>query len=355
MKPTFGICLGNRAGWRGVRARLEKHLPELLPAHWQFIHFEDVYPRFERFIRRTGKLWLVNDVLSGRKAAREAIRRGCTKILFGNYHNCPWIPLNPRVRYFIYADATIRQLANLGYNNQSKDISLAAKLIYGRGVGKVARHGEHFLCMSHWYADGLKAEHGVRDSQITIAPPFLDTNDWHPTERQPLNGKLKALFIGADFQRKGGDVLVEVSQMPEFKNVEWHLVTKSPPKPAPNLFFYTNFEANADGLRKLVQSCDVHLLPSRADCSPNVINEASACGLPSIATNMAGIPDLVERDVTGTLIATPTKENLAAAIRNYLARPTLLLSQGRAAREKAVREVDTKVVLGKIVNLFNQA
>jgi len=354
MKPTYGICLGHRAGWRGVRARLEKYLPGMLDAHWQFVHIEDMYPRFGHFIERTGKLWLVNDVLSGRKAARESIRRGCTKILFGNYHTCPWIPLKSNVRYFIYADATMRQLAQIGYSNK-KDISRAAKIIYGRGLKKIAAHGEHFLCMSRWYADALKLEHGAREEQITIVPPFLDTTHWQPTERPPFNGKLKALFIGADFRRKGGDILVEVSRLPEFQNVEWHLVTKSPPQPAPNLFTYTNFEAGADGLRTLVQSCDVLLLPTRADCSPNVICEAAACALPTIATDMAGIPDLVERDVTGTLIAAPTVENVVAALRRYLADPALLRSQGEAARQKAVRDVDTQVVLGRICGLFNQA
>jgi len=354
MKPTYGICLGHRAGWRGVRARLEKYLPEMLDAHWQFVHLEDTYPRFGRFIQRTGKLWLVHDVLSGRKAACEAIRRGCTKILFGNYHNCPWIPLKSGVRYFIYADATIRQLAELGYSNK-KDISRAAKIIYGGGLKKIAAHAEHFLCMSRWYANALKLEHGAREEQITIAPPFLDTTHWQPVARPPFNGKLKALFIGADFRRKGGDVLVQVSRLPEFQKVEWHLVTKSPPAAAPNIFTYTNFEAGADGLLKLVQSCDVLLLPTRADCSPNVIGEAGACAVPTIATDMAGIPDLVERDVTGTLIATPTVESIAVALRRYLANPVLLRSQGNAAREKAVRDLDTKVVLGRICERFNQA
>src|SRR5262249_40829623 len=159
------------------------------------------------------------DVICGRKAAREAIRRGCAKILFGNYHNCAWIPLRRNVRYFIYADATIRQLANLGYSHQSRDISLTAKIVYGRGVKKVARHGEYSLRMSRWYADALKQEHGVHEERIVITPPFLDTSNWVPVERPPFNGRLKALFIGADFRRKGGDVLVEASRMPDFQNV----------------------------------------------------------------------------------------------------------------------------------------
>ena len=345
----YAFCLVNRAGWKSIRLRLEKFLPQVVAGNWRYFHLEDYGRRIGAVTKRFGKFQMIHDVFSGRAAAQAAIRSGATKIIFGTYHNCPWLPQKRGVRYFIFADATMRQLANLGYSHQQKDISRMAKFIYGRGVRRQAQAGHHFFCMSGWYAKALQAEHGVRPEQITIIPPSVDTSYWVPKsgERQP--GPLRVVFIGADFMRKGGDVLMQVAALPEFSEVEWHLVTKSPPQnKTANITCHTDFNSDAEGLRNLVQNSDVLLLPTRADCSSIATLEAAACGVPSIVTRMAGIPDLVEDNVSGILLEQPTVEHLTAALRQYLASPALLAAHGQTARQKVVREFDVRVVLEKI-------
>lgn len=345
----YAFCLVNRAGWKSIRLRLEKFLPQVVDGEWDFFHLEDYGRRIGALTKKLGKFQMVHDVLSGRAAARAAIRSGATKIIFGTYHNCPWLPQKKGVRYFIFSDATMRQLANLGYSHQQRDISRMAKFIYGRGVRRQARAGHHFFCMSGWYAEALQREHGIRPEQITIIPPSVDTEYWRPKSGERRPGPLRVVFIGADFMRKGGDVLMQVAALPEFSEVQWHLVTKSPPQnKTANVTCHTDFNSDAEGLRNLVQNSDVLVLPTRADCSSIATLEAAACGVPSIVTRMAGIPDLVEDGVTGRLLEQPTVEHLAAALRQYLAAPALLAAHGRAAREKAVREFDVRVVLEKI-------
>jgi glycosyltransferase involved in cell wall biosynthesis len=345
----YAFCLVNRAGWKSIRLRLEKFLPQVVVGNWEFFHLEDYGRRIGALTKRLGKFQMIHDVFSGRAAAKAAIRSGATKIIFGTYHNCPWLPQKKGVRYFIFSDGTMRQLANLGYSQRGKDISRMAKFIYGRGVRRQAQAGHHFFCMSVWYAKALQAEHGVRPEQITIVPPSVDTNYWQPKigERKP--GPLRAVFIGADFKRKGGDVLMQVAALPEFSEVEWHLVTKSPPQnKTANVTCHTDFNSDAEGLRNLVQNSDVLVLPTRADCSSIAALEAAACGVPSIITHVGGISDLVANGVNGILLEQPTVEHLSAALRKYLASPALLAAHGRAAREKVVREFDVRVVLGKI-------
>ncbi len=345
----FAFCLVNRAGWKSIRLRLENFLPEVVGGEWGFFHLEEYGRRIGALTKRLGKFQMIHDVFSGRAAARAAIRSGATKIIFGTYHNCPWLPQKKGVRYYIFSDATMRQLANLGYSQQRKDISRMAKFIYGRGVRRQARAGHQFFCMSVWYAEALQREHGVRPEQITIIPPSVDTSYWIPKSGERKPGPLRVIFIGADFMRKGGDVLMQVAARPEFSEVEWHLVTKSPPETnAKNIFCHTGFNSDADGLRKLVQDSDVLVLPTRADCSPIVILEAAACGVPTIATHMAGIGEEIEDGVSGILLEQPTVEHLAAGLKKYMSLPTLRTSHGQAAREKVVREFDVRVVLEKI-------
>jgi len=345
----YAFCLVNRAGWKSIRLRLEKFLPLVVGGDWGFFHLEDYGQRIGALTKKLGKFQMIHDVFSGRAAAQAAIRSGATKIIFGTYHNCPWLPQKQGVRYFIFSDATMRQLANLGYSHQQRDISRMAKFIYGRGVRRQAEAGHHFFCMSDWYAQALQAEHGVRREQITIIPPSVDTAYWRPKTGERKAGPLRAVFIGADFMRKGGDVLMQVAGMPEFSEVEWHLVTKSPPQTkTANVTCYTDFNSDAEGLRNLVQNSDVLVLPTRADCSSIAVIEAGACSVPVIITRVGGIPDLVEDGISGILLEQPTAEHLAAALRKYLSSPALRDAHGRAAREKIVREFDIRVVLEKI-------
>ncbi len=345
----YGFCMGNRAGWKSIRARLEKFLPEVTGDEWAFVHPEDQCHLLGEFSRSLGKFQMIYDAMAGRAAVSEAIRRGAKKIILATYHNCPWLPVKKGVRYFIFFDATMYQLVNLGYNGPAKDVSRLARLLYGHGLKRQAAAGQHFFCMSTWCADGLKAKHPVADHQITIIPPMVDTQYWIPREGGRLPGPLRVVFIGADFLRKGGDVLMEVANQPEFRDVEWHLVTKSPPvTDLPNIKSYTGFDADADGLRNLVRACDVLVLPTKADCSPIVVLEAAASGIPSIATSMAGIVDLIDDRVSGRLIDRPDAACLAGALEEYRSSPELLESHGRAAREKIVREFDARVVVAKI-------
>jgi len=344
----FAFCMGNRAGWKSIRARLEKFLPPALGGTCVLVHLEEYAQALDRFTKWLGKFQMLYDVLGGRVAAQAAIRQGATRILISTYHNCPWLPQPRGVRYFIFGDATIRQLAQLGYSRKP-EISGMAKFIYGRGVRRQARAGHHFFCMSGWYAQALQTEHGVRPEQITIVPPSVDTQYWLPRSGPRRAGPLRIVFVGADFMRKGGDVLMTVAALPEFSEVEWHLVTKSPPATqAANITCYTGFNSDAHGLRDLVQASDVLVLPTRADCSPIVILEAAASGIPSIATRMAGIGELIDDGQNGFLLDQPDANLLAAALRKYLAAPELLEQHGRAAREKIVRDFDTRVVVEKI-------
>jgi len=189
----------------------------------------------------------------------------------------------------------------------------------------------------------------VKPGQITIIPPMVNTVYWHPREGARRLGPLRVVFIGADFMRKGGDVLMQVAALPEFSEVEWHLVTKSPPATdLPNVISYTGFDSDADGLRNLVQDSDVMVLPTKADCSPIAILEAAASGIPSISTRMAGIGDQIEDGESGLLLDKPDVEHLSKALRTYISSPILLEKHGRAAREKIVREFDSRVVVEKI-------
>ena len=103
------------------------------------------------------------------------------------------------------------------------------------------------------------------------------------------------------------------------------------------------------------KSADVCVFPSRFDWSPVVLPEAMACGNPVVASNVGGIPYIVEDGKTGLLFELENVDDLAEKIITLLKDKELRDKMGNAGREKAKEFTWEKVaertvwVYGKIL------
>ncbi|MCK5408370.1 MAG: glycosyltransferase, partial [Candidatus Krumholzibacteria bacterium] len=61
-------------------------------------------------------------------------------------------------------------------------------------------------------------------------------------------------------------------------------------------------EKNPNEIALWMNACDLLCLPSLNEGVPNVVLEALACGLPVVATNVGGIPEVVVEDIAGILV-----------------------------------------------------
>jgi len=60
-----------------------------------------------------------------------------------------------------------------------------------------------------------------------------------------------------------------------------------------------------------------------------------ACGLPVVATNVGGIPEVVDDGVTGILVKPKSTSEIAKAVSSLLANKKLMASMRKAARDRA--------------------
>jgi glycosyltransferase involved in cell wall biosynthesis len=81
---------------------------------------------------------------------------------------------------------------------------------------------------------------------------------------------------------------------------------------------------------------DVLLLPSANEGTPVVAIEALAAELPVVATNVGGIPDVVDEGVDGYLTAVGDTEALAARLAELARDPELRKRFGAAGRARVV-------------------
>lgn len=83
---------------------------------------------------------------------------------------------------------------------------------------------------------------------------------------------------------------------------------------------------------------DVVVLPSRTEGLPNVALEASAAGVPVVATAVGGTPEAVIDGETGFLVPPEDSEALAERINDLLSDRVLRLALGHAGRERMRRQ-----------------
>ena len=92
-----------------------------------------------------------------------------------------------------------------------------------------------------------------------------------------------------------------------------------------------------DHVQAVIGQWDLAVLPSRTEGLSNAILEAMAAGLPVLATNVGGTPELIRHEETGWLVPPRSPARLAAAILKLADSPPLRSALGAAARRR-VRE-----------------
>jgi glycosyltransferase involved in cell wall biosynthesis len=83
----------------------------------------------------------------------------------------------------------------------------------------------------------------------------------------------------------------------------------------------------------LLKLMDVFALTSVSEGLPNVVMEAQAASLPVVATNVGGVPEVVDDGVSGLLVEPRDHAGLARALSSLLGDPQLAARMGRAGHE----------------------
>lgn len=202
----------------------------------------------------------------------------------------------------------------------------------------------HLVTWSNWTKSSLVADYGMPAEKITVIPPGIDTAQWSfPRNIARTDARLHLLFVGGDFTRKGGDVLLKAFRsLPAFVNAELHLVTNAHEveEGEPHIHVYRNVAPNSEKLLNLFRQADIFVFPTRADCLPLAIMEAMAAGLPIITTLVGALPEAVISGETGLVVPPDDPPALANAIRLLAADPDLRMQLGDRAREMALDRFD---------------
>ena len=193
-----------------------------------------------------------------------------------------------------------------------------------------------------------------------------------PAPARARNGDLRVLAVGRHVAKKGFDVLVDACAVLRHRGVSFeaaivgqhdkhsaaiegriahHHLEDLVELPGP-----MGQEELLHEYRRASALCmPSRLLPDDRDGIPNVLVEAMAAGTPVIASAVSGIPELVEHEVNGLLVAPEDPEALADTLLRLHADPAFGRALADSGRETVERRFDGPREATRLAALFQEA
>jgi glycosyltransferase involved in cell wall biosynthesis len=187
-----------------------------------------------------------------------------------------------------------------------------------------------FIASSNWMAKNARKSSLIGNCKIEVLHNPIDTEIYKPADKFLIREELglppnKFLILSGSAnlkdKRKGFVFLFQALQKmkklrPEISE-SFGLITfgKSSEVNDSAIPVYPQSYLKDDHLiAKLYQAADVYILPTLEDNLPSTIMESLACGIPVIAFNTCGIPDLVDHKRTGYLALLKDVDDLISGI-----------------------------------------
>lgn len=224
-------------------------------------------------------------------------------------------------------------------------------------IGKLVHWVSFRLCgvvpvsISQEVARTVRSIYGLGiDIPVIYNGVFTERFAFSSSQNKPrVNNKIVLLHVGRFAPPKNHMLLVEAFSraLKEYSSMELWLVGDGPLRPAVEdavrergLERSVVFWGIIPRVEEVLRDADIFILSSDWEGLPLVAVEAMAAGKPVISTSVGGVPELVEKEVTGFLVPPKDPDALASAILRLARDPQLRKQMGLAAKKHAVERFD---------------
>jgi glycosyltransferase involved in cell wall biosynthesis len=211
------------------------------------------------------------------------------------------------------------------------------------------------VAFSRWAAESVVRDYGVAEERVHVIRPGVDLQKFQPGPEPTGEHRPRILFVGADFNRKGGPDLLKAMQRIGDR-AELDIVTATAP-PIPHglpVRVHLGLTHDSSTLFELYRNADIFAFPSRGDCLPHVVSEAVACGLPVVACDVGAIGEIAVDGHNALLVPASSPDCLAEALLRLVEQPALRREFRQHGLEFARRELDGDRNLGQVFDLMRQ-
>jgi glycosyltransferase involved in cell wall biosynthesis len=323
----------NIRSWSGIfyfmSQALEKHVGEVVylgPDDSKWTKFiVDNTARVNRYWQRlTGKILATdkNRVLSNRlgRFFERQIEANACDILFAPVASVEIANMRTTLPLVYYSDITWAQIVD--YYPEFTSVSEYGMAEGERIEAAAILKANAAVYPSEWAVESACKDYGASRETTCKVSFGANLND-PPTRSEALNRsvtrslnhgggamQIRLLLVGVDWVRKGGAIAFECLTSLLDSGVDAQLTILGCTPPAgfehPNFRVIPFLSKHDPQQRRQIEQLflDAHfmLLPTRADATPIVISEASAFGLPILATDTGGLGGSISPGVNGYLL-----------------------------------------------------
>ena len=228
----------------------------------------------------------------------------------------------------------------------------------------------HIVTASRWMAGLVSDAQLTADWPVSVIPYSIDLDLFQPADNTVtrkslgLTGDDKVVLFGANKgpadPRKGWDLLVEALRRLWEEGQRFHLVVfGNPDKSQESLVpFPIKWLGNIGSDEQLADTyrlADLIAIPSRADNLPLTGLESQACGIPVVAFDTAGMPDVAVHRETGYLAQPFDIVDLAQGMSWILSDNSARQTLSSRARTRAEELWKPATIAWKYVEVYQQA
>ncbi len=315
-----------------------------LAGEWMPVEFArpDIWQRIPPFRSN----WTLRASVRALRMAKSALHRKRLDGLFFHTQVTALLAtgLMRQVPTIVSLDATPLNVDTVGaaYEHQPSRLG-ALERFKNRLNRKTFVRARHLITWCDWAKQSLVNDYGIPAAKVTVIPPGVDMGRWHfDRPPHPKPGAARLLFVGGDFRRKGGELLLKAYRERLCGKCELDIVTREPVNTdgLQGVRVHHGLIANSPELMALYENADIFVFPTQGDCLPIAVMEAMAAELPVVAASVGALCEEVDDGVTGYLIAPGDAESLAARTLQLAEDADLRWRMGRAGRQKAEQKFD---------------
>lgn len=293
------------------------------------------------------------------------VRQNSISILFG---------IDLPVRHLLYKPLRRAGLKTIisYWGAPMSDFCPAYKLFFKRLQVLLSRFKpDHFIFESKNMAMSAIFGRGISSSRVSIVNLGVDPEKFSPYNKSsyvyrtfniPSNRKV-IIYSGHMEERKGVHVIIKAAafMVNQLHRYDIHFLIAGNKNGEESRFYhlYQNsmaqnhitFAGYRDDLAKITPCCYTGVIASTGWDSFTVSSlEMASCGLPLIVSNLQGLPETIEPDVTGFLFNTGDSLDLASKLIQVLDDPVLHRSMSNAARNRILQNFTFDYQVQKLSN-----
>jgi glycosyltransferase involved in cell wall biosynthesis len=216
--------------------------------------------------------------------------------------------------------------------------------VHHRAFRAAAPEFDYFLPKTSDCAASLERDYGV-DPDRSYTTLAVQDFDWWAMRPRTFAPPWRLLFVGNDFERKGGTFLLRLYASHLSQNCTLTIVSNDSSlrnrELPPGVSWIQG--ATPEQIRDLYWNSHLFLFPTRQDFGPQVVGEALSSGLPVITTHVDGAGDVLRNRESGFIFSRDASmERWAERVHQLLGDPAKLGAMSRRARRDAEELLDRK-------------